>query len=73
MGRGPGRVFDFETDLDGIAEASAALDERRAVKSLVWVPLFAPPPLPQTPCPRPPDLLLVPRTDLDCLADDACA
>jgi threonine dehydrogenase-like Zn-dependent dehydrogenase len=33
----PGRVFDFETDLDGIAEAYAAMDERRAVKSLVRV------------------------------------
>jgi threonine dehydrogenase-like Zn-dependent dehydrogenase len=31
----PGRVFDFETDLDGIAEAYAAMDERRAIKSLV--------------------------------------
>jgi threonine dehydrogenase-like Zn-dependent dehydrogenase len=33
----PGRVFDFETDLDGIPEAYAAMDERRAVKSLVRV------------------------------------
>ena len=32
-----GRVFDFETDLDGIAEAYAAMDERRTVKSLVRV------------------------------------
>src|SRR5256714_10005970 len=31
----PERVFDFETDLDGIAEAYAAMDERRAIKSLV--------------------------------------
>jgi threonine dehydrogenase-like Zn-dependent dehydrogenase len=31
----PGRVFDFETDLNGIAEAYAAMDERRAVKSLI--------------------------------------
>jgi hypothetical protein len=31
----PGRVFDFETDLDGIAEAYAAMDERRVIKSLV--------------------------------------
>jgi threonine dehydrogenase-like Zn-dependent dehydrogenase len=31
----PGRVFDFETGLDGIAEAYAAMDERRAIKSLV--------------------------------------
>jgi hypothetical protein len=33
----PGRVFDFETDLNGIAEAYAAMDGRRAVKSLVRV------------------------------------
>lgn len=33
----PGRVFDFRTDLDGIAEAYAAMDERRAIKSLVQV------------------------------------
>lgn len=33
----PGRVFDFETDLDGIGEAYAAMDERRAIKSLVGV------------------------------------
>jgi threonine dehydrogenase-like Zn-dependent dehydrogenase len=33
----PGRVFDFDTDLDGIAEAYAAMDERRAIKSLVQV------------------------------------
>ena len=33
----PGRVFDFETDLDGIAEAYAAMDERRAIKTLVRV------------------------------------
>jgi threonine dehydrogenase-like Zn-dependent dehydrogenase len=31
----PGRVFDFTTDLGGIAEAYAAMDERRAIKSLV--------------------------------------
>ena len=31
----PGRVFDFETNLDGIKEAYAAMDERRAIKSLV--------------------------------------
>jgi hypothetical protein len=31
----PGRVFDFETDLESIAEAYAAMDERRAVKALV--------------------------------------
>jgi threonine dehydrogenase-like Zn-dependent dehydrogenase len=33
----PGRVLDFETDLDGIAEAYAAMDERRAIKSMVRV------------------------------------
>lgn len=33
----PGRVFDFTTDLDNIAEAYAAMDERRAVKSLLKV------------------------------------
>jgi threonine dehydrogenase-like Zn-dependent dehydrogenase len=33
----PGRVFDFETDLDHVAEAYAAMDERRAIKSLVRV------------------------------------
>jgi threonine dehydrogenase-like Zn-dependent dehydrogenase len=33
----PGRVFDFETDLDGIHEAYAAMDERRAIKSLIRV------------------------------------
>ena len=33
----PGRVFDCETDLDGVAEASAAMEERRAIKSLVRV------------------------------------
>jgi alcohol dehydrogenase len=31
----PGRVFDFETDLDHIAEAYTAMDERRAIKSLI--------------------------------------
>jgi threonine dehydrogenase-like Zn-dependent dehydrogenase len=31
----PGRVFDFTTDLGGIAQAYAAMDERRAIKSLV--------------------------------------
>jgi threonine dehydrogenase-like Zn-dependent dehydrogenase len=31
----PGLVFDFATDLDGIGEAYAAMDERRAIKSLV--------------------------------------
>jgi threonine dehydrogenase-like Zn-dependent dehydrogenase len=33
----PGRVFDFETGLDGVAEAYAAMDERRAIKSLLRV------------------------------------
>jgi threonine dehydrogenase-like Zn-dependent dehydrogenase len=33
----PGRVFDWETDLDHIAEAYAAMDERRAIKALVRV------------------------------------
>jgi len=33
----PGRVFDFETGLDGIPEAYAAMDERRAIKSLIRV------------------------------------
>ena len=33
----PGRVFDYETDLDGIPGAYAAMDERRAIKSLIRV------------------------------------
>lgn len=33
----PGLVLDFETDLDGVAEAYAAMDERRAIKSLLRV------------------------------------
>jgi threonine dehydrogenase-like Zn-dependent dehydrogenase len=33
----PGLVLDFETDLEGTPEAYAAMDERRAVKSLVRV------------------------------------
>jgi threonine dehydrogenase-like Zn-dependent dehydrogenase len=33
----PGRVFDFATDLDGVSEAYAAMDERRAIKSLLRV------------------------------------
>jgi threonine dehydrogenase-like Zn-dependent dehydrogenase len=33
----PGLVFDFETDLDHVADAYAAMDERRAIKSLVRV------------------------------------
>jgi threonine dehydrogenase-like Zn-dependent dehydrogenase len=33
----PGRVFDYETDLEHIADAYRAMDERRAIKSLVRV------------------------------------
>ena len=33
----PGRVFDLETNLDGVAEAYAAMDQRRAIKSLIRV------------------------------------
>jgi threonine dehydrogenase-like Zn-dependent dehydrogenase len=33
----PGRVLDYETDLEGIADAYAAMDERRAIKSLVRI------------------------------------
>jgi alcohol dehydrogenase len=33
----PGKVFDLTTDLDHIAEAYAAMDERRAIKALVQV------------------------------------
>jgi len=33
----PGRVFDYETDLDDVAEGYAAMDERRAIKSLLQV------------------------------------
>ena len=33
----PGRVFDFATDLDGTPEAYAAMDERRAIKSLLRI------------------------------------
>jgi threonine dehydrogenase-like Zn-dependent dehydrogenase len=31
----PGLVFDFETGLEGIAEAYQAMDERRAIKSVI--------------------------------------
>ena len=31
----PGKVFDYETDLDHIADAYAAMDERRTIKSLI--------------------------------------
>jgi threonine dehydrogenase-like Zn-dependent dehydrogenase len=37
----PGRVFDFETNLNGVAEAFAAMDERRAIKSLLRVSSIA--------------------------------
>jgi hypothetical protein len=33
----PGRVLDYDTNLDGIADAYAAMDERRAIKSLVRI------------------------------------
>jgi threonine dehydrogenase-like Zn-dependent dehydrogenase len=33
----PGRVFDYETDLDHIGDAYQAMDERRAIKSLIRV------------------------------------
>jgi threonine dehydrogenase-like Zn-dependent dehydrogenase len=33
----PGLVFDYETDLDGVGDAYAAMDERRAIKSLIRV------------------------------------
>jgi threonine dehydrogenase-like Zn-dependent dehydrogenase len=33
----PGRVFDYETGLDGVADAYAAMDERRAIKSLLRI------------------------------------
>lgn len=33
----PGRVFDHETDLDHIGDAYRAMDERRAIKSLIRV------------------------------------
>jgi threonine dehydrogenase-like Zn-dependent dehydrogenase len=33
----PGRVFDYATDLDHVADAYAAMDERRAIKSLLQV------------------------------------
>jgi alcohol dehydrogenase len=31
----PGRVFDFTTDLNDIEQAYSAMNERRAIKSLV--------------------------------------
>ena len=33
----PGLVFDYETDLDHIADAYKAMDDRRAIKSLIRV------------------------------------
>jgi len=33
----PGRVFDYETGLDHIGDAYKAMDERRAIKSLVRI------------------------------------
>jgi threonine dehydrogenase-like Zn-dependent dehydrogenase len=33
----PGLVFDYETDLDHVADAYRAMDERRAIKSLIRV------------------------------------
>ena len=33
----PGLVFDYSTDLDHVADAYAAMDERRAIKSLLTV------------------------------------
>jgi threonine dehydrogenase-like Zn-dependent dehydrogenase len=33
----PGRVLDYETDLEHIADAYAAMDDRRAIKSLVRI------------------------------------
>ena len=33
----PGLVFDFETDLDHVADAYTAMDDRRAIKSLIRV------------------------------------
>jgi hypothetical protein len=32
-----GRVLDYETDLEDVGEAYAAMDERRAIESLVRV------------------------------------
>jgi threonine dehydrogenase-like Zn-dependent dehydrogenase len=31
----PGRVFDYETDLDHVLDAYKAMDERRAIKSMI--------------------------------------
>lgn len=32
----PGRVFDLELPLEDVAEAYRAMDERRAIKALMW-------------------------------------
>jgi threonine dehydrogenase-like Zn-dependent dehydrogenase len=37
----PGRVFDFETDLEHTTEAYEAMDQRRAVKALIRMPSTA--------------------------------
>ena len=36
----PGRVFDYESDLEGTPDAYRAMDERRAIKSLIRVGLL---------------------------------
>ncbi|MFL5645685.1 MAG: IMP dehydrogenase, partial [Chloroflexota bacterium] len=36
----PGRVFDLDVDLDHVADAYAAMDERRSIKALI--PVAAP-------------------------------
>ena len=33
----PGLVLDYDTDLDHVADAYAAMDERRAIKSLIRI------------------------------------
>ena len=33
----PGRVLDYETDIDGIPEAYEAMNDRRAIKALIRV------------------------------------
>ena len=33
----PGRVFDYTTDLDGVVNAYDAMNERRAIKSLLRI------------------------------------
>lgn len=38
----PGRVFDFETDLDHIVDGYEAMDDRRAIKSLIRVEASTP-------------------------------